>query len=179
MNLNVNFRQVRQENFTEHQEKSFKSAIFQEGGTTFQNSPIHLMFYKKLDILGKELVPTLEEIEELELSSMSYCRLGKEFASKLPETELDTELWLVQQKVSACFVSMEQYQQLMFVLGQPCTTENDQKFDKILTLLNDFNTSSVENFKDMIRQIGIPFDYNANISLQQNRRQFKDFFFLF
>ena len=63
----------------------------------------------------------------------------------------------------------------MFVLGQPCTTENDQKFDKILTLLNDFNTSSVENFQDMIRQVGIPFDYNANISLQQNRRQFKDF----
>ena len=28
MNLNVNFRQVRQENFTENQEKSFKSAIF-------------------------------------------------------------------------------------------------------------------------------------------------------
>ena len=176
MNLNLNFRRVRQENFTENQEKNFKSAIFQEGGTMFQNSPIHLMFYEKLDILGKELVPTLEEIEELELSSMSYCRLGKEFASKLPETELDTELRLVQQGVTTCFVLMEQYQQLMFVLGQPCTTENDQKFDEILTLLNDFNTSSVENFKDMIRQIGIPFDYNANISLQQNRRQFKDFF---
>ena len=86
------------------------------------------MFYEKLDIFGKDLLPTEEKIEELELSSMSYCQLGKEFASKLPETAADTELWLVQQGVTACFVLMEQYQQLMFVLGQPCTTEKDQKF---------------------------------------------------
>ena len=97
---------------------------------------------------------------------MSRCQLRKDFAFKLEETDLDTELWLVQHGVTAHFVLMEQYQQLMVVLGQPCTTENDQKFDKILTLLNDFNTSSVENFQDMIRQIGIPYDYNAKISLE-------------
>ena len=103
MNLNVNFRRVRQENFTEKEEKNFKSAIFQEGGTSFQNSPIHLMFYEKLDIFGKDLLPTDEKFEELELSSMSYCRLRKDFASKLSETAVDTEIRLVQQGVSACF----------------------------------------------------------------------------
>ena len=135
------------------------------------------MFYQRLDILNKEhLVPALEKIEELELSSMSYCWLGKEFASKLPETDLDTELWLIQQRISAHFVLKEQYQQLMFVLGQTCTTENDQKFDDIFTLLNDFTTSSKENFQVMLKQLGIPFQYNANISLEQNKQQFKDFF---
>ena len=55
------------------------------------------MFYERLDILKKQLVPTMEEIEHLELSSMSYCQLRQEFASKLQGTDHDTELLFVQQ----------------------------------------------------------------------------------
>ena len=74
-------------------------------------------------------------------------------------------------------MSKEQYQLLMFVLGQPCTTiDNNQKFEEILILFNDFHTNSEENFETMMKQLEIPFKYNHEISLEENRRRFKDFF---
>ena len=101
----------------------------------------------------------------------------KKFASKLQDTNLDTELRLGQQGFSACFVSKEQYQQLMFVLSQTCTTtENHQMYEEILTLLNDFHTSSKEDFQAMVKQLEIPFKYQHEISLEENRQHFKEFF---
>ena len=54
MNLNVNFRRVRQENFTDSKRENFNSALFEANGKTFQNSPIHLMFYEKKKFAGQK-----------------------------------------------------------------------------------------------------------------------------
>src|SRR6478735_8401872 len=46
MNLDVNFCRVKQENFKKKTDgKTMQEEIWMEGGDTFQNSPIHLLFY--------------------------------------------------------------------------------------------------------------------------------------
>ena len=50
MNLDVNFRKVQQETFIQPGEQNLimKDALWEENGATSQNSPIHLLFYKKV-----------------------------------------------------------------------------------------------------------------------------------
>lgn len=50
MNLEVNYCKVKQENYfvPTPTGKDFQTAIMEKGGTTFQNSQIHLLFYEKI-----------------------------------------------------------------------------------------------------------------------------------
>lgn len=176
MNLDVNFRRVRQENFIEKEGKDFKSSIFEENGVTFQNSPIHIIFYEKQTVLDQEgLVPTLEE---LKLSSLGYCRLRQDFATQLGLEDTDQEVQLVEHRFNATSVSKEKYKLLLYILGQSCTSvsDNHEKYKRILTLFNSFHTNSEENFKLMLKQLEFPYSYNQRLSLAENRRLFKDFF---
>src|SRR5687767_2289636 len=75
MCLDVNFRHVQQENFTQRKGMNIKEAIFQEGGDTFQNSSIHLLFYEK--ICSKDL-----ENDQPKISSMSLCQFKNDLSLK-------------------------------------------------------------------------------------------------
>lgn len=83
---------------------------------TFQNSPIHLLYYEKTSdtLLVDDMLP--------ELSPMSWCRLKRGSALNVPESAFDLELLLVLQGVAAEFVSKEQYLQLLFILGQKASS---------------------------------------------------------
>ena len=48
MHLDVNFRQVKQGNFTAGNKKDINSALNKDKDNTFQNSQIYLLFYKKI-----------------------------------------------------------------------------------------------------------------------------------
>ena len=72
MNLDVNFRRVRQQNFMKqgHDGATIQESIFKEDGNTFHNTPIHVLFYKKIQTTtdnSLELVP----FEKVKISSMS------------------------------------------------------------------------------------------------------------
>ena len=71
MNLNANFRCVQQENYTKIKVdgSTIQDAIFKENGKTFQNSPIHLMFYEKVNNADLPDDNTLDE--KPQLSSLS------------------------------------------------------------------------------------------------------------
>jgi hypothetical protein len=136
------------------------------------------LFYEKISKidLQVDLVPTLDEPPEL--SSMSWCRIKQNSVLSLPETAFDKELLLIMQDVTAQFVTKEQYQLLLFILGQKgnTTDDNQQSYKKVLTLFNEFDTSDIKNFQTMLYQLQFPFLYNENKSLAENRRDFKDFF---
>ena len=70
-------------------------SIFAKGDDTFQNSPVHLLFYEKVN---DDLAPDLNTPE---LSSMSYCRLRSDSSLKLPELAFDMDLHLVLRGVTA------------------------------------------------------------------------------
>jgi hypothetical protein len=182
MNLNTNFWHVRQENYTKIKVggSNIKEAIIEENGNTFQNSPIHLVFYEKIntaDLPNDDLVPTLNETPP-QFFSMSYIRLKKDPALNFDEFVFNLELLMVLKGVTAQFVTQEQYQQLLFILGQKASGSGGklQDYKELLTLFNSFHTNSVENFQAMLNQFQFPFVYNPNKSLAENRRDFKDFF---
>ena len=50
MNLDVNFRHVRQDNLTEGDGANIKDSILEDNGKSFQNSPLCLMFYEKINV---------------------------------------------------------------------------------------------------------------------------------
>ena len=176
MNLDVIFQQIYQENFLNYKMNdglSISDAIFTEGGNTFQNSDFHVMFYEKMT---ETLVP--DEEAPPEISSMSYCRLKNYSGLGLPESAFELDLCLVLEGGTARFVTMEQYLQLWFILGQktPCPTVNEQHFTEVFNLFKNFHTSSPKNFQDMLGALQFPFEYNKHKSIAQNRRDFKDFF---
>ena len=74
MNLDVNCCRVHQENFTLDTGSSINDAIFVENGATFQNSPIHLLFYEKV-YQTNNLLPFSSDLPKL--TSMNLCRLKK------------------------------------------------------------------------------------------------------
>src|SRR5688500_15644357 len=90
------------------------------------------------------------------------------------------EVLLVMKDVTAQFVSREQYQQLLFILGQSPKLHPfagpQQNYTAVLELFNMFETSTIENFQGMLHQFQFHFVYNKNKSLAQNRHDFKDFF---
>ena len=111
MSLDVNYCRVCQENFTKEGGKNIKEEIFTENGDTFQNSPIHLLFYEKIrrqDIRG----------ELSKISSMSFCQFKKKSGISVQPPAYDVELVLLLKDFTAQFVTKEQYQQLLFILGQ-------------------------------------------------------------
>ena len=178
MNLDVNFQQVHQENYKANEHSNIKDTVFQENGNSFQNTPIHLLFYEKINntnltdhqMSHKKLLPIL--------SSMSWCKLKKGSVLNIDELAYTLELRLVLDQFSAQFVTSDQYQQLLFILGQKINShdENEQDYEQVLTLFKSFNTCSIESFKSMINQLQFPFIYDKIKSLAENRHDFQDFF---
>ena len=116
--------------------------------------------------------------KDVQLSSMSWCRLRPEYASKFQAIAQNQEIKLVEKNACVHFVSKEQYHQLMFILGRTYTsfTDNYCKYEELLTHFNNFDTSNIENFKQMLEHHEFPYKYNECIPLVENRRLFKDFF---
>ncbi len=174
MNLDVNFCCVRQENFTQLGGKNIKEEVFKENGDTFQNSPIHLLFYEKIsstDLEGKHT----------KISSMSLCQIKGNPEFHLISGAYDIKLILLLKEFTAQFVTKEQYQQLLFILGQNQNKTSifagtEQTFKEVLMLFDKFHTGTKENFQDMLHDLQFPFVYNENKSLAENRHDFKDFF---
>ena len=78
MHLDVNYRQVKQENFTAANRKDIHNAITKANGDTIQNTPIHLLFYEKINeakLSSNDMVLSLETPPGI--SSMSVCKLKK------------------------------------------------------------------------------------------------------
>jgi hypothetical protein len=95
---------------------------------------------------------------------------------------LENELVLLLQGYTARSVTKEQYQQLLFILGQNPTGKNfpfagpQQTYMEVLKLFNMFGTGTKDNFQDMLYKMQFPFVYNENKPLAKNRHDFKDFF---
>ena len=86
------------------------------------------------------------------------------------------ELQVVLRDYTAQFVSLEKYQQLLFVLGQKPQNKTGQSSKEVLTLFNDFPTNTEHNFKAMLDWLQFPYVYDVKKSLAENRRDFQDFF---
>ena len=114
---------------------------------------------------------------------MSYCKLHSERFQQFTTQDIDNSAYdlnflLCMKNVSAQFVSKEEYQKLLFILGFKDYNFNtiSQDYRTILTLMNDFSTSTVSNFKHMLHQMQFPFVYDEKRTLAENRKSFKDFF---
>lgn len=117
---------------------TLQDSIFTDNDDMFQNSPIHLLFYEKKYTLDDQKVP--------KLSSMSYCKLTKGSASNLPDLAYEFELLLLLQGVTGQFVTRDQYEHLLFILGQkPISTEKPLMYKDILLMFELFHTSTVDN----------------------------------
>ena len=84
-------------------------SIFSEGGSKFQSSDFHLLFYKKIN---ENLAPDVNPPPEL--FSMSYCRLSRNSGLELLESAFQLDLLLILQGATAQFVTKDQYLQLLF-----------------------------------------------------------------
>ena len=188
MNLDVNFCCVRQDNLTgtEGDGANIKDAMLEENKSSFQNSPLFLMFYEKINVEEQMLIDEVNEKEqkmtdqadEPVLSSMSDCQINKECQLDLPELAFERQLLLELQKTTALLVIKKQYELLLFILGQcyNSSKENRPLFSAVLKLFNKYETSSAENFKVMLQDLQFPYEYNEDKSLAQNSWDFKDFF---
>ena len=107
---------------------------------------------------------------------MSYCKVHPSSGLTEDQDVLDLELLLVSENFTAQFVTQDQYNHLMFILGQKTSTSFEPSFYHVLNLFKDFHTRSEDNFKEMLEQLQLPFVYDSNKSLAQNRHDFKDFF---
>jgi hypothetical protein len=177
MNLDVNYCQVNQNNFKKKGEtgKTMEEMIFIQDGDSFQNSPIDLIFYEK-KILSHDVHPP-------DVASMSSCKLRPDRFKQYTDEDIDNsaynyELLVCMKNMTAQFVTKNEYQKLLFILGFKDYNSNlmSQDYKEILTLFNDFNTATESNFKDMLKQLQFPFVYDEHIDLAGNQRNFKDFF---
>ena len=114
MNLDVNFQRLRQENLQQDHGSNIIGSIFDQDGKTFQNSPIHLIFYERVYDYKDDLLLTLKE--KPKLSSMGWCQFNKKSVHAPPHL-LNKELIFEYQGISAKWVTTEQYAQLLFILG--------------------------------------------------------------
>jgi hypothetical protein len=176
MNLDVNFCCVHQQNFMQSDGENIQDAILMKNGKSFQNSHIHLLFYEK--IKTSDLPDELKTMSNPELTSMSWCRFKENSGIDIPKEALKNEIILLSEDFTAQFVSMEQYLQLLFILGQKADSSagDQQNFKKILKLFNLFKTNLIDNFKAMLNRLQFPFEYNEKKTLAVNRQNFKDFF---
>src|SRR5688572_26666170 len=110
------------------------------------------------------------------MSLLSHCKLKHIKKSTLDSRAYRMELQLVSHDYTAGFVSHEQYEQLLFVLGQVPQNAPGRSCKEILTLFNDFPTNTMHNFKDMLHWLEFPYVYDNKKTLAQNRWDFQDFF---
>ena len=179
MNLDVNYCKVKQENYDKPTPtgKNFVTAIVENNGNTFQNSQIHLLFYEKIGSKNQSRKAKVQSLKSPPLvSSMSWCNLKRDFQCNVGQMAYDMELELVEHNATAQFVSQKQYEQLMFVLGQKPSNGAWQSCKEVLTLYNDFHTSTSYNFNYMLFWLQLPYKYDNNKTLAKNRWDFKDFF---
>src|SRR4051812_42961090 len=166
MNLDVNMRQVQQSNLTQTQVQglpSVQEAIFAVNGKSFQNSPMHVVFYEKVKLAPKE-----DETDHPKITSLSYSKFNPTSSRQtFPEQFYDFELYLSSPNFTAQFVTQEQYQQLLYVLGQKtyASTTFEQGFHEIVTLFKNFHTGTMKNFMKMLYQLDIPYVYNQQKTL--------------
>ena len=86
--------------------------------THFQNTPIHLLFYEKIiepKPSSKDKAPSLPICPEI--SSMSLCELRKTTKFGVEDLAYEMKLRLILRNFTAQFVTVEKYEQLLFVLG--------------------------------------------------------------
>ena len=114
---------------------------------------------------------------------MSYCKLSNVKFPLVSDNNIDNsaysmELLLSIRNMTAQFVSREEYQQLMFILGFKNFSSDDmaQDYQPILSLFREFNTATEDKFKDMIQKLQFLFVYDEHSDLAQNRHVFKDIF---
>jgi hypothetical protein len=113
---------------------------------------------------------------------MSLCQFNKDNGIQVPPPAYEIELVLLLEGFTAWSVTKEQYQQLLFILGQNPTGKNSpfagpqQTYMEVLKLFNTFGTDTKDNFQDMLYKMQFPFVYDENKPLAKNRRDFKDFF---
>jgi hypothetical protein len=163
MNLDINFCKVFQENYELKSTggKTMAEGIKEEDSTTFQNSPIHLMFYEKISQEdNKKNNSGFIFNSSPELSSMTWCKVQKTKPARFDDLVYNLELKMVASDVTAQFVSLEQYEQLLYVLGQKPRSATKCSGQEVLTLLNKFPTNTPDNFKEMLHCLQLPFKYN-------------------
>lgn len=179
MNLDVNYRRVKQENFEakRNTEEDIQKSIQKVNGDDFQNSPIHLLFYEKVNKRDKSDNALLFARQNYpELSSLSWCKLNNIHQPNLDNLAYTMEVQFILQDCSAQFVTRNQYHKLLFVLGQNPDDALGQNCKDVLTLFNEFPTNTVHNFKDMLHRFDFPYVYNNQKTLAENRGDFQDFF---
>jgi len=133
-----------------------------------------LFFYEKIPKPKDDQLLLGEELPEI--SSVSWCKLKKWSGTKLDHWAYDLEIRLKLVDATAKFISIEKYELLMFVLGQKPHNVPGQSCKEVLMLFNEFRCNTVYSFKKMLHQLQLPFVYDDNKSLAQNRYDFKDFF---
>ena len=114
--------------------------------------------------------------EPPEISSVSWCKLKNWNGTKLDCWAYDLEIRFKLADATAQFVSLETYELLLFVLGQKPHNVPGQSCKEVLTLFNEFRSNTEYSFKKMLHQLKLPFVYDEDKSLAQNRYDFKDFF---
>src|SRR5687768_8061427 len=168
MNLNANCCKVVQENFKAKKKMdiNFQEAIQEKNGDTLQNSPIHLLFYEKI---SKSVLSSNAVTNPPELSSLSWVKLNQITQAHLDDLAYTMELQRILSDVSAQFVSPLQYEVLLYVLGQKQPIFAGQSCKDVLMLFDDFPTHTTKNFKSMLHWLQLPFVYNDNKSIFDNR----------
>jgi predicted protein tyrosine phosphatase len=113
---------------------------------------------------------------------MSSCKLRPDRFKQNTDEDIDNsaynyELLVCMKNMTAQFVTKNEYQKLLFILGFKDYNSNimSQDYKEILTLFNDFNTATESNFKDMLKQLQFPFVYDEHIDLAENQQKFKFF----
>ena len=80
---------------------------------SFQDSPLCLMFYEKINMKEQMLTDQVDEkkqkltdqVEGPVLSSMKYCQINRDCGSNLPEIVFERQLLLELQKTTALLVT--------------------------------------------------------------------------
>ena len=179
MHLDVNFCRVFQANYKwPKRNLTMEEAIFEKNGKTFENSLIELIFYEKM-ITSTEQKIGLEEKEKMpKIFLMSKCRLNQEIDIDIEGLTDDLELSFEYEDASAQYVTFDQYQQLLFVMGLYCHVPQGthQDYKLILSIFKLFHLGTADNFKDMLHQLDFPYEYDEKKTLAENRHHFKSFF---
>ena len=179
MNLDTNFRRVLQENYKKVKNgMTMEQSIFQDKGNTFCNSSIELLFYEKVNDKSKLQVGMVPTKQTPKIFSMSKCRLNQEIDLNIDGLKEDLELSFEYDTASAQYVTLEAYQQLLFLLGLRFHVIADihQDYKLIFIVFKMFHMGTKENFKRMLKELDFPFLYDDNKSLSQNRHEFNSFF---
>jgi len=179
MNLDTNYRRVLQENYKKVKNgMTMEQSIFQDKGNTFRNSSVKLLFYEKVNDKSKLQVGMVTTEETPKIFSMSKCRLNQEINLNIDGLKEDLELSFEYDNVSAQYVTLEAYQQLLFLMGLKFHVNADihQDYKLIFRVFKMFHMGTTENFKRMLKELDFPFLYDDNKSLSQNRHEFNSFF---